>query len=371
MKDIIHITKRPERSALSSLGLIAAALALAVVAGGVFIALMGANPFEVYATILKGAFVGSKRNPLSAIQSTVILFVPLLIVSLGLSLAFKMRFWNIGGEGQMIFGAIFATFFALNYSHLPHIVLVILMFIASIIGGGLWGLIPALFKVKWGVNETLFTLMMNYVALYTIEFLQAGPWQRTQGFASVGSFEANVRLAQVGGVHVGWILALLLTVLVAVYMSRAKQGYEIAVVGESQATARYAGMDVKKVVLRTMFISGAICGVAGMVQIAGTDYTLSTGLTGGVGFSGITVAWLAKLNPFAVAVIAALFSILEKGSKTIPVDVMSSEASRVLQGILLFVFLGAEFFRCYAIKLRLPPKKSASAAQEGEEQTDG
>ncbi|MDR1408718.1 MAG: ABC transporter permease [Oscillospiraceae bacterium] len=370
MKDLVHITKRPERSALSSLGLIAAALGLAIVAGGVFIALMRQNPLEVYAAIIKGAFVGSKRDPFSAIKSTVILFVPLLIVSLGLSLAFKMRFWNIGGEGQMMFGAIFATFFALNYSHLPHIVLVLLMFAASVVGGGLWGLIPALFRVKWSVNETLFTLMMNYVALYTIEFLQAGPWKRTPGFASIGSFDANVQLAKVGGVHVGWILALVLVVIVTVYMSRAKQGYEIAVVGESKATAHYAGMNVKKIVLRTMFISGAICGIAGMVQIAGSDNTLSTGLTGNAGFSGITVAWLAQLNPFAVAVISALFSILEKGSKTIPVDVMSKEAANVLQGILLFFFLGAEFFRRYSIKINLP-QKQVRHIQKEEEHADG
>ncbi|MDR0884657.1 MAG: ABC transporter permease [Oscillospiraceae bacterium] len=357
MQSLFHIQRRPDRSALSSIGLVLGALALAIVAGGVFILLMGQNPLEVYAQIVRGAFVGSVRNPLSAIQSTVIIFVPLLTVSLGLSLAFKMRFWNIGGEGQMLCGAIFATYFALYHSDWPQGVLLVVMFLAGVLGGGLYGLIPALFKIKWGVNETLFTLMMNYIALYTIEYLQGGPWQRTPGFASIGSFDENVALPKVGGVHVGWILALALMAVLAVYMRRSKQGYEVSVVGESQATAKYAGMNVKWVILRTMFLSGAICGVAGMVQIAGSDFTLSTGLTGNVGFSGITVAWLAQLNPLGIGVISALFSILEKGGRTIPINVMSADASDVLQGILLFVFLGAEFFRRYKITFT-PPKKT-------------
>lgn len=362
MKDFIRIVKRPERSARQNLLIWAGALLLAILAGAVFIALMGQSPFEIYGMILKGAFVGSRRNPLSAVQATVIKFVPLLIVSLGLTLAFRMRFWNIGGEGQMIMGAIFASFFALYTPNLPHVPLMLLMALAGVLGGGLWALLPAVFKVKFGVSETLFTLMMNYVALYTIVFLQSGPWQRTPGFASVGTFDANTRLAKLGGVHIGWVIALVLTALVWVYLRHTKQGYELRVVGESHATARYAGMRVGRIVLRTLFLSGGICGLAGMIQVAGIDHTLSTGVTGGVGFTGITLAWLAQLNPAAMAVLAALFSILEKGSGTIPPDMIASEAADVLQSILLFSFLICEFFRRYELRFR--PRKPKEEARE-------
>ena len=356
MNNFIRISKRPERSARQNLLLWAGAFVLAVLAGAAFIALMGQNPMEVYGMILKGAFAGSKRNPLSAVQATVIKLVPLLIVTLGLTLAFQMRFWNIGGEGQMMMGAIFASFFAINTPAIPHIPLMLSMAIAGIIGGGLWALMPALCKVKFGVNEVLFTLMMNYVAQYTIVFLQSGPWMRTPGFASVGQFDANVRLGKVFGVHAGWIVALALVALVWVYLRHTKQGYELRVVGESHATARYAGMRVRRAVLRTMFISGGLCGLAGMIQVVGIDHTLSTGVTGGVGFTGITLAWLAQLNPAAIAVIAAVFSILEKGSSSIPPAVMAAEAADVLQSILLFSFLLCEFFRRYEIKIKWPEK---------------
>ena len=351
MTNFIRIVKRPERSTRQNLLLWGAAFLLAILAGAVFIAIMGQKPWEIYGQILRGAFIGSRRNPLSAIQATVVKFVPLLIVSLGLCLAFQMRFWNIGGEGQMIMGAIFASVFALYTPRLPHFLLMLFMCLAGILGGGLWGLLAALCKVKFGVNETLFTLMMNYIALYTVVFLQSGPWQRTPGFASVGSFDRNVRLAKIGGVHVGWIIALALTALVWAYLRHTKQGYELRVVGESQATARYAGMRVGSVILRTMFLSGALCGLAGMVQVAGIDYTLSTGVTGGVGFTGITLAWLAQLSPLAIAVLAAVFSILAKGSGTIPPDVLASEAADVLQAILLFSVLICEFFRRYSLRI--------------------
>jgi general nucleoside transport system permease protein len=344
-----RIVKRKELTQKQTVLLRVLAFMLAIIAGGVFIWMMGKDPFEAYKLIVRGAFIGSKRNPLSSIQATVIIAVPLIIVSLGLSFAFKMKFWNIGGEGQVIAGGIFATYIALNYSSLPHVILVPVMFLAGAVGGGLWGLLPSIFKVRFGTNETLFTLMLNYIALYFIKYLENGPWRATPGFASIAQIAQNARLPQSGGVHVGWIFALLLVVAVYFYLNHTKRGYEISVVGESQTTAHYAGMNVKRIVLRTMFISGAICGIAGMIQVAGIDYTLSTGIAGGVGFKGITVSWLAQLNPFVIAFIAAIFSILEKGSSVMQTELgLSSAATSVLQGIILFFFLGCEFFTRYS-----------------------
>lgn len=254
----------------------AAALVLAIVAGGLFILALGYNPIDVYVSIVQGAF----RSKL-AIQGTVKLAVPLLITSLGITLAFKMKFWNIGAEGQIIMGGIFATYFALFHNDWPHWLLIAVMLLAGAVGGGLWGLVPAFFKTRFGTNETLLTLMLNYIALYLIKFFAEGPWKdpTSSGFPKIANFDKNARLDSVLGVQCGWIIALVLVALVFVYMKYTKQGYEISVVGESENTARYAGMSVKKIVLRTMFLSGAICGVAGMTQATGTAYTLSAGLT--------------------------------------------------------------------------------------------
>ena len=351
----LRIVKRQELTGGKAMLLRLGALAVALVAGSLFLLALGKNPLEAYALILKGAFVGSAYNPYSSIQATVILAIPLLIVSLGLAMAFKMKFWNIGGEGQLIMGGIFSTYVALYHHDLPQPVLWLLMLVAGAVGGGIWALIPAMFKVRFGTNETLFTLMLNYIALYTVKFLEAGVWQRTPGFASIGLLERSSYLPEVFGIHIGWIFALLLMVIIFFYFSYTKQGYEINVVGESPATARYAGMRVNRIVLRTMFFSGAICGAAGMIQVAGIDHTLSVGITGGTGFTGITVAWLAQMQPFAIALVTFLFSILKKGSSvmksTLKVD---AAAADVLQAIILFFVLGCEFFARYRLVLRKP-----------------
>ena len=244
---LFRVVKRAERSsrqmALFRLG----AVLLSIVAGGLFILLIGQNPIEVYSMIVSGA----TRSKL-AFQGTIKLTIPLCISALGVTLAFKMKFWNIGGEGQIIMGGIFATYFALWHADMPHVLLMIVCFFAGLIGGGIWGLIPAVCKVKWDTNETLFTLMLNYIALYLVVYLQNGPWQdpSANGFPKIATFEKNAHLDKVLGVQAGWIIMLILVVVVWIYMRESKQGYEIAVVGESQDTARYAGIHVKKVVLR-------------------------------------------------------------------------------------------------------------------------
>ena len=252
---LVRIVKRAELSNNKRMLLRLVSLALALVAGGLFLLCLGYNPFKIYGTMVQGCFRSS-----IAFQGTMLVIIPLLISSLGVTLAFKMRFWNIGAEGQIIMGAIFASYFALFHSGWPHPVLIFVMFIAGALGGGLWGLLPAFFKVKFGANETLFTLMLNYIALHCITFLRDGPWADpdSSGFPKIARFSDNATLDRVFGVHIGWIVALVLVVLVFIYMTYTKQGYEISVVGESQATAAYAGMNVKRIVLRTMFLSGAV-----------------------------------------------------------------------------------------------------------------
>lgn len=349
-EDLVRVVKRAELSNNRRMLLRLLSLLLALVAGGLFLLCLGYNPLNVYGTMLKGCFRSSM-----AIQGTVIVIIPLLIASLGVTLAFKMRFWNIGAEGQIIMGAIFASYFALFHSDWPHFLLVPVMFLAGAAGGGLWGLLPAFFKVRFGANETLFTLMLNYIALHCITFLRDGPWAdpNSSGFPKIARFEDNALLDRVFGVHIGWIIALVLVAAVFVYMRYTKQGYEISVVGESQATAAYAGMNVKKIVLRTMFLSGAVAGIAGMVQATGANKTLATGVAGGVGFTAIIVAWLAQLNPVGILLVSTLFGIMEKGSSVVESTFkLSADSSDILQGILLFFVLGAEFFIRYRFVLR-------------------
>ena len=328
--------------------LIAVALSL-VVAALVIVAVTKQNPIEVYLGIIDGA-VGSNRRIWVTIREMMVL----LCIAIGLTPAFKMKFWNIGAEGQIIMGGIFASYFALFHANWNHWLLVIVMFLAGAIGGGLWGLIPAWFKTRYDTNETLFTLMLNYIALNVIVFLREGAWRDpgSQGYAKIARFNKNAALDKVFGIQFGWVIALILVVVIAVYLNRSKQGYEISVVGESQETARYAGMNVKKVVLRTMFLSGAVCGIGGMVQATGSDVTLTTAVAGGVGFTAIIVAWLAQLNPPVILLVTFLFSVLEKGSSVVQSSFgLSSDCADVL-GIILFFILGCELFIRYQFVFR-------------------
>lgn len=342
----LRMKKRDNMSRKKALGirLIAIVLAL-IVCSFVIIAVTGQNPIQVYLGIIDGA-VGSSRRVWVTIRETAIL----LLVAVGLTPAFRMKFWNIGAEGQIIAGAICASYFALFHADLPHFLLMIIMFAAGIIGGGLYGLIPAFFKAKFGTNETLFTLMLNYIALYVIVWLRDGAWADPEsgGFPKIARFVSNAQLDKVGGIQVGWIIGLILTVIVFIYLKYTKHGYEISVVSESHATARYAGMNPKKIMLRTMFLSGAVCGIAGMVQATGSDMTLATSVAGGVGFTAIIVAWLAQLEPIAILIVSFLFAVLEKGSSVMQSTFgLSTYCADVLQGIILFFVLAGEFFIRY------------------------
>lgn len=341
----IRTVKRAQLPKNKVIALRLIALAMALIAGAIFILLIGNNPISVYTTMVKGAF----RSKL-AIYGTVKIMVPLLVTSLGITLAFKMRFWNIGGEGQIIMGAVFASYFGIFHADWPQFILLPVMFVAGMIGGGLTGLLPAYFKAKFNTNETLFTLMLNYIALNFVVFLREGPWAdpTSPGYKKFALFSLNGRLPKVIGVHAGWIIALIILVIVYVYMKYSKQGYEIEVVGESAATANYAGMNVKKIILRTMFLSGGICGIVGMIEVSGNAGTMSEGITRGVGFTAIIVAWLAGLKPWSIFIVSALFSIMEKGSSVVESTFGLSEAcADVLQGIILFFVIGCEFFIRY------------------------
>lgn len=318
-----------------------------VVSGIVTISLTDLNPVEMYMTMVKGA-VGTSRLTWNLLQNTAIL----LCVALALTPAFKMKFWNIGGEGQILIGGL-ATATCMIYlgGKLPDAALIPIMFIVSIIAAAIWGLIPALFKTRFNANETLFTLMMNYVAIQLVAYFTL-EWSVPKGSGTPRTLEFGQLPTILGQKYLFNILIVaVLTVLVYFYLKYSKQGYEISVVGESEKTARYIGIDVRKVVLRTMAISGALCGIAGFLLVAGTDHSLKSDTSGGRGFTAIMVSWLAKFNPVFMVLTSLLIVFLQKGaSKISEVYRLNSSFSDIITGIIIFFIIGSEFFINYKIK---------------------
>lgn len=349
---LIRLSKRDDMAApLAWTIRIGSILAALVLFAGLIVA-VGFDPVSVYGAMLGGA-LGSSLN----IQQTIKIMIPLLGAALAIAPAFKMKFWNIGVEGQITVGGIFATYFALTYQNSwPGYVLLPVMFLAAAIGGGLWGMLPAVFRAKWGTNETLFTLMLNYIAIGIVKYLQGGPWEKVpKGTQMIERFSQTARMPEVWGVTVGGFIVLALVVFMFLYLRYTKHGYQIAVVGESEATARYAGIRVGSVIVRTMFVSGAVAGIVGFIVVSGINYTLSDSVAGGVGFTGITVAWLAQLNPIGMVFISMLLSVLTKGASTINTlthNALPESMSDMLTGLILFCMLASEFFIRYRMILR-------------------
>lgn len=354
----VHIIKRDAIPLWKSILIrLIAVLASLVVCAIVIFAITKYNPIDIYKTIVAGA-VGTQRRLWATLKET----ATLLLVALALAPAFKMKFWNIGAEGQMLVGSA-ATAAVMIYfgDKLPGWLLIICMLGASLVAGIIWGVIPAIFKAYWNTNETLFTLMLNYVALQLVNFAITY-WENRPGSHNVGTINPETHagwLSTTLGTY-GWhiLVALLVMVLVFIYMKYSKQGYEIAVVGESENTAKYAGINVKKVIIRTMAISGAIAALAGFLTVSGADHSIKADSAGGRGFTAIVVAWLAHLNPFVMVLIAFFLTFLSKGSSQIATDFnLNDSLSDVITGIILFFILGCEFFINYRIQTRKGEKE--------------
>ena len=354
---LIRLAKRDDMPRAQVWAIRGASFVLAILIGALIFLLLGHNPLTAYGTILDGSL-----GRATMIQQTVRIAVPLLGTALAIAPCFKMRFWNIGAEGQITAGAMCATYFALFWAdRLPQVPLLLIMCAAGAVGGGIWALIPAFFKARWGTNETLFTLMMNYIIIGVVKWLQGGPWEKIpRGSQQIEQFASNACLPRVAGVYCGWIIVLVLTVLMFLYMRYTKHGYEIAVIGESENTARYAGMNVGWIIMRTMFLSGAIAGIVGFLLVSGANNTLYSGVANNAGFTAITVAWLAQLNPFAMVGISALLAVLQKGADTLNTQMsIPVSLSDVITGVLLFFMLGCEFFINYRLIFRGAEERQA------------
>ena len=348
---LLRITKRDGISRPKAYGIRVVAVLLSLVVSGIFIfAVTKLNPVEVYKGIYDGAF-GTTRRSWVTIRDTMML----LCIGVGLAPAFKMKFWNIGAEGQVLIGGVITAGIMRAYgTSLPTPVLLVIMAIMSILAGCVWGVIPATFKAVWNTNETLFTLMMNYVAIQITSYCVA-LWENPIGSNTVGVINQQTKagwfpevFGQTYGLNV--ILVLVLTVGMFLYLKYSKHGYEITVVGDSVNTARYAGINVKKVTIRTMALSGAICGLAGFIAVAGSSHTISTSTAGGRGFTAIIVAWLAQFNTFVMILISLLLVFLQKGAIQIASQFnLNDYASNIITGIILFFILGSEFFINYRV----------------------
>ena len=371
----IKISKRQNLALRYKLLLTVGAILLSLVLGGILLACLGYNPVKFYTEMLMGNFKNA-----SYLKLMIRALIPLLITSLGVSLAFKMRFWNIGGEGQFIIGAIIAmTFSLLIGDSLPSPLGAIVVVILGTLGGGLYALFVAVLKVRFNTNETLMTLMLNYVALYIASYMLKTDFFALQG-QGVPSFKVIAESLWLTEINIGkfsfdtaLFIAVALTIILFVYFRQSKQGYELNVVGDSPNTAKYAGMKVNKIVLRTMFLSGAIIGMAGALKLCGSSagHTFSANISGGVGWTSIIVAWLAKLNPVGIFVASLLMSILERGCSFARTSLGISDAmSDVLQGIILFTVLASDFFINYKVSFRKKVKDAVTAQASGDAADD-
>lgn len=355
---LIRISKRNDIPLWKGIGIRLLSLLMALIVSAVVIfAIVKMNPLKVYVSMFNGAF-GTKKRIWFLLRDMMVL----TCIAIGLAPAFKMRFWNIGAEGQMLVGGIATAFFMIKFANkMPTPLLFVCMILGAILIGAIWGLIPGLFKALLNANETLFTLMLNYIAIKFTAFCVA-KWENPYGSNTVGTINKQTKAGWIPNMFsegfntdFGWtvLIVLVLAVLMYCYLRYTKQGYEIAVVGDSRNTARYAGIRVKKIFMRTMALSGAICGFAGFLAVSAVSRTISINTAGGRGFTAIIVAWLAKMNPFIMILISALLTFLDKGAVQIASDFGLNEyASQIVCGITLFFILGSEFFINYKVKLR-------------------
>ena len=360
MNKRIHISKRTELPWYKAWTIRGAAILLALITCAVVTMLLtGENPIGIYVTIFEGAFGTARRTWITAQDLAI-----LLGISLAVTPAFKMRFWNIGAEGQVLIGGLATAACMICLADTLSSGMVILcMIVASILAGALWGFLPAFFKAKWNTNETLFTLMMNYIATQLAAYYII-VWEVPKGSGKIGIINQSTGvgwLPQLGNQYLlSIVVVVILTVFMYLYLKNSKHGYEIAVVGESQRTASYAGIKVDRVIIRTMVLSGAICGLMGLLLVGGINHTLTTTIVDSRGFTAVMVSWMAKFNPIVMVLTSLLLVFLSRGASEISSTFgLNHSFADILTGIIIFFIIGSEFFITYKINLRKSAEKEA------------
>lgn len=375
------LEKRLQRSRLAEFLVPLIAVGLALIFCAFLLLAFGADPIETYRAMWQGAF-GTWAEFTSgnsyALNETLLKAIPLILAGLAVGIAFRMLFWNIGAEGQLVWGAIAATWVALFLPDvvggLPSWMVLALMMVAAFLAGALWGIIPAALKAYLRVNEIITTLMLNYVALLWMQYLYTGPWKDPAGFgfpgtaqfprefwlARIAPIEIGTFTLQLGRVHYGIVIGIIAAALIWLILARTKWGLEIKVIGENPQAARYAGMDIARNIILVMLISGGLAGLAGFSQVAGVAHRLQNGIAVGDGFTAIIVAWLAKLNPWAIILVSVLMAGLTTGGDQLQISMgLPAAVSGVLQGSILFFVLGANVFVNYRLRVIRPQPAAA------------
>jgi simple sugar transport system permease protein len=358
----IHLEKRLNPSRAVNILVPVASVVIALLIGAVLLLAVGVDPIETYKAMVEGAF-GSRY----AITETLVKAIPLALAGLGVSLAFRMRFWNIGAEGQIAMGGFAAAGYALFIApKLPPALALPGVIVAGFAGGAMWGLLPAVLKAYLNVNEIIVTLMMNYIAILWVEYLFYGPWKDPAGYGFPGTaeFPEMTWLPRFfeSRVHLGLFIAIAAAFLIWVILSFTKWGYEIKVIGENPTAARYAGINRARNIILVMILSAGLAGLAGMAEVAGISHRLQKGLTVGYGYTAIIVAWLAKLNPWGVLLVALLMAGLLVGGDQLQISMgLPASVALVLQGIILFLVLGLDIFTNYRLVIDRPSQAAHPA----------
>lgn len=350
------ILPREKSSPLFNFLILLSSLFAGLVAVGIVFLIKGINPFFAIAEIFTASF-----GSLFGFQETLTKAVPLVLIGAGLALAYRAKFWNIGAESQLLLGAVFATWVGLRLGPgLPTIVILPLMFLAGFIGGGLWGLIPAIFKVKFGINEVISTLMLNYIAAEFVKFLVVGPWKGATkyGYPYTDDLPEQAILQHMGYSRVSLlmlILAVCTALILAFLVFRTRFGYEIRVIGENPEAGRYAGIDFFRTSLIMMFISGGVAGLAGVGELASIHHHLSypETISAGYGFTAIIVAWLGRLHPGFAILSGLFFAGIIVGGDAIQMSMgLPATTVNVFNGLILIFLITGDFFLSHRVKIQ-------------------
>ena len=366
-----HVSRRVNIPLWKNVAIQVAAGVIALLLCGIVSQIVGGNIGKFFISLFNGAF-GTQRRIINLLLTTALL----LLVALAVTPAFKMKFWNIGAEGQILVGAMFSLFAVRWFGgKIPEGLLIVIMLIFSIIGGAIWAVLPAIFKAFFNTNETLFTLMMNYIAMGLISYLITiwvptgsgvlGVIEHGQMFSSVHGSVGVIASQTFYSYMIIVLVAVMMTVAMFVYLKYQKHGYELTVVGESVNTAKYIGINVKKVIIRTMVLSGVICGLTGFLIVSGSAHTLNTAVAGGRGFTAILVSWLSNFNPGIMAIMAFLVAFVDQGATNAATSFSFKDSfADIMTGIFFFALIASTFFINYEIKVNKTVKDPKAVVDE-------
>jgi len=348
----VKIARKQETSIWNSCFLFFVAIAVSLGVSALLLIMHHKSPLDGIVLLFRGAF-----GSLWALEESLLKAIPIFLCSLGVATTFRLQIWNIGAEGQFALGAVGATWVALLYPDLPAVLLLLLMLLISLAAGGVWGLIPAVLKIRLRANEIIVTLMLNYVGILFLDYLVYGPWKDpvSFGFPMTPQFSSNAIVGTIGGTRINWgiVLCLVLGLAVWIILRYSRLGYELKASGENVKAARYAGLPYNGLVIFVMVFSGALAGCAGFLEVSANLNRLQPSIIAGYGYTAIVVAWLARLNPLYIGVASYLLAGLKVGVENMQLELQVPAAfGGILEGLILLTVLAGGFFTRYTINVR-------------------